>query len=114
MWSLQKFLVVRKVCMAQSVRLADQYLDGVYIFLKIRSSTDDRAHPCQEHLVITPETNAAVDSLVRNNRRTTPHVIADEMFMRKISVHSIMHERFQFRKICAQWVLEHLTQDQKS
>jgi len=67
----------------------------------------------QAHVVITQESTAAVNSLVRKNRRITTREIADSLSVSKGTVDIILHERLQYSKVCAQWVPKHLTEDQK-
>jgi predicted transcriptional regulator len=49
--------------------------------------------PGQAHVVITEESIAAVNSLVRKNRRITTREIADSLSMRKGTVDTILHEQ---------------------
>ena len=62
---------------------------------------------------ITQESIAAVNFLVRENRRITPREIADSLSVSKGTVDTILHEHLQYSKVCAQWVQKHLTEDQK-
>ena len=78
-----------------------------------RVSTADMPRPGQAHVVITQESIAAVNSLVRENRRITTWEIADSLSVSKGTVHTILHEHLQYSKVCAQWVPKHLTEDQK-
>jgi histone-lysine N-methyltransferase SETMAR len=83
-------------------------------FRKGRTNTDDKPRPGQAHMVITRETITAVDNLVRNNRRITTREIVATLSISKGSVHTIHHERLEYRKVCAQWVPKHLTEEQKT
>ena len=69
--------------------------------------------PGQAHVVITQESIAAVNSLVRQNRRITTRETADSLSVSKGTVNTILHEHLQYSKVCAQWVPKHLTEDQK-
>ena len=89
-----------------------QFSDGVVIFCHGRVSTADMPRPGQAHVVITQESIAAVKSVVRENRRITTREIADSLSVRKGTVDTILHERLQYSKVCAQWVPKHLTEDQ--
>jgi len=78
-----------------------------------RVSTVDMSRPGQAHVVITQESIAAVNSLVREKCRITTREIADSQFVSKGTVDTILHEYLQYSKVCAQWVPKHLTKDQK-
>ena len=60
--------------------------------------------PGQAHVVITQESIAAVNSLVRENRRITTREIADSLSVSKGTADTILHEHLQYSKVCAQWV----------
>jgi hypothetical protein len=55
-------------------------------------STADMPRPGQAHVVITQESIAAVNSLVRENHRITTQEIADSLSVSKGTVHTILHE----------------------
>jgi len=57
-----------------------------------RVSTAYMPRPGQAHVVITQESVAAVNSLVRENRRITTLEIADSLFVSKGTVDTILHE----------------------
>jgi len=78
-----------------------------------RVSTADMQRPGQANVVITQESIAAVNSLVRENRRITTREIADSLSVSEGTVDTILHEHLQYSKVCAQWVPKHLTEDQK-
>ena len=101
------------MCTGLSVCHVLQFSDGVVIFCHGRVSTADMPRPGQAHVVITQESIAAVKSVVRENRRITTREIADSLSVRKGTVDTILHERLQYSKVCAQWVPKHLTEDQK-
>jgi len=69
--------------------------------------------PGQAHVVITQESIGAVNSLVRENRRTTTQEIADSLSVSKGTADTLLHEHLLYSKVCAQWVPKHLTEDQK-
>ena len=72
-----------------------------------RVSTADMPRPGQAHVVITQESIAAVNSLVRENRRITTREIADSLSVSKGTADTILHEHLQYSKVCAQWVPKH-------
>jgi len=78
-----------------------------------RVSTADMPPPGQAHVVITQESIAAVNSLMRENSRITTREIADSLSVSKGTVDTILHEHLHYSKVCAQWVPKHLTEDQK-
>lgn len=96
---VEKLIVASKMCMLQSIRHEDQYSDDAAIFLKDKENFHDRARPGQEHVVITQETITAGESFMRNNRRFTIFETADEISINKRSVHEILQERLQYRKV---------------
>jgi len=57
-----------------------------------RVSTADMPRQGQAHVVITQESIAAVNSLVRENRRITTREIADSLSVSKGTVGTILHE----------------------
>lgn len=79
-----------------------------------RTSVKDDPRPGQAHVVITEENCAAVDELIRANRRITKDEIANTVGISHGSVHTIIHERLAYRKVCAQWVPRHLSEEQKA
>ena len=88
-----------------------QFSDGD--FRHGRVSTADMPLPGQAHVVITQESIATVNSLVRENRRITTLEIADSLSVSKGTVDTIFHEHLQYSKVCVRWVPKHLTEDQK-
>jgi len=67
-----------------------KFLDGV-------SSVTDSPRPGQAHRVVTPEVIAAVEAIVKENRRVTVHKIA----ARNGSARHIVHDVLQFHKVSA-------------
>jgi len=82
-------------------------------FCHERVSTADMPRPGRAHVVITQESIAAVNFLVRENHQITTREIADSLSVSKGTVDTILHENLQYSKVCAQWVRKHLTEDQK-
>jgi len=62
---------------------------------------------------VTPEGIAAVEAIVKENRRLTVNEIAAHLDMSHGSVHHSVHGVLQFHKVSARWVLRHLTVELK-
>jgi hypothetical protein len=62
------------------------------------SSVTDSPRPGQAHRVVTPEANAAVEAIVKENRRVTVNGIAAHLDMSHGSAHHIVHDVLQFHK----------------
>ena len=69
--------------------------------------------PGQANRVVTPEAIAAVEPIVKDNRRVTVHEIAAHMDMSDGSAHHIVHDVLQFHKVSARWVPRQLTAELK-
>ena len=67
----------------------------------------------QAHRAITPDVIARIDSLVRENRRITEEQIRVQVGISHGSVHAIITDHLQFRKICAKCVPQQLTEGQR-
>ncbi|GBM72494.1 hypothetical protein AVEN_218121-1 [Araneus ventricosus] len=68
----------------------------------------------QVHVVTNSATISAVDELLRQNRRITTREIAVELLISKGTVHHIIHKKFGYGKVCAQWVPKHLPENQNT
>ena len=77
------------------------------------SSVTDSPRPGQAHPVVTPEPNAAVEAIVKENRRVTVNKIAAYLDMSHGSAHHIVHDVLQFHKVSARWVPRQLTSELK-
>jgi len=55
------------------------------------SSVTDSPRPCQAHRVVTPEAIAAVEAIVKENRRVTANEIAAHLDMSHGSAHHTVH-----------------------
>jgi hypothetical protein len=86
----------------QVYKWTTKFLNGV-------SSVADSPRPGQTHRVVTPEAFAAVEAIVKDNRRVTVHEIAPHLDMSDGSAHHIVHDVLQFRKVSARWVPRQLT-----
>jgi len=73
-------------------------------FLNGVSSVTDSSRPGQAHRVVTPEAIAAVEGIVKENRRVTVHEIAAHLDMSHGSAHHIVHGVLQYHKVSAQLV----------
>ncbi|GBN55015.1 hypothetical protein AVEN_142237-1 [Araneus ventricosus] len=58
------------------------------------------------YAVTNSTTIAAVDELIRQNRRITTREIAVELSISKGTLHHIIHKKLDYGKVCAQWVIE--------
>ncbi|GBM81037.1 hypothetical protein AVEN_56746-1 [Araneus ventricosus] len=74
----------------------------------------DLPRPGQAHVVTNSATISAVDELIRQNRRITTREIGVELSISKGNVHHMIHKNFGYGKVCAQWVLKHLSENQKT
>jgi len=82
-------------------------------FLNSVSSVTDSPRPGQAHQVVTPEAVAAVEAIVKENRRVTVHEIATHLDMSNGSAHHIIHDVLQFYKVSAGWVPQQQTAELK-
>jgi len=73
------------------------------------SSVTDSLRPGQAHRVVTSEAIAAVETIVKENRRVTVNEIAAHMDKSNVSAHHIAHDILQFHKVSARWVPRQLT-----
>jgi len=67
----------------------------------------------QAHRVVTPEATAAVEAIVKENRRVTVNEIAAHLDMSHGSAHHIVHDILQFHKMSARWMPCQLTAELK-
>jgi len=67
-------------------------------FMKGIRSVTDSPRPGQAHRVVTPEAIAAVEAIVKENRRVTVNEIAAHLDMSHGSAHHIVHDVLQFHK----------------
>ena len=74
------------------------------------SSVTDSPRPGQAHRVVTTEAIAAVEVIVKENRRVTVNEIAGHLDMGHGSAHHIVHDVLQFHKA---WVPRQLTAELK-
>jgi len=62
-------------------------------FMNGISSVTESPRPDQTHRVVTPETIAAVEDIVKENRRVTVNEIAAHLDMGHGSAHHIVHDK---------------------
>jgi len=62
-------------------------------FMNGISSVTDSPRPGQAHRVVTPEAIAAVEAIVKENRRVTVNEIAAHLDMSHGSAHHIVHDK---------------------
>ncbi|GBM11707.1 hypothetical protein AVEN_75659-1 [Araneus ventricosus] len=79
-----------------------------------RVNIKDLPLPGQGHAMTNSATISAVDELIRQNCRITTREIAVELSIRKGTVHHIIHRKLGYGKVCAQWVLKQLPENQKT
>jgi len=104
-------------------RMEVQYGDACFSLLQVYewtrkflngvSSVADSPRPGQAHRPVTPEAIAAVEAIVKDNRRVTVHEVAAHLDMSVASAHHIVHDVLQFRKVSARWVPRQLTAELK-
>jgi len=68
-------------------------------FMNGISSVTDSPRPGQAHRVVTPEAIAAVEAIVKENRRVLVNEIAAHLNMSHGSAHHIVHDVLQFHKV---------------
>ena len=62
------------------------------------SSVTDSTRPGQAQRVVTPEAIAAVEAIMKENRRITVNEIAAHLDMSHGSAHHIVHDKKKFKK----------------
>jgi len=82
-------------------------------FLNGVSSVTDSPRPGQAHRVVTPEAIAAVEAILKENRRVTVHEIAAHLDKSHGSAHHIVHDVLQVHRVSARWVPPQLTAELK-
>jgi len=82
-------------------------------FLNGISSVTDCPRPGEAHRVVTPESIAVVEAIVKENRPVIVNEIATRMDMSHGPVPHIVHEVLQFHRVSARWVPRQLTAELK-
>ncbi|GBO02699.1 hypothetical protein AVEN_3951-1 [Araneus ventricosus] len=78
-----------------------------------RVNIKDLPRPEQAHVVTNSATISDVNELIRQSRRITTSEIDVELSISKGTVHHIIHKYLGYGKVCGQWVLKHLSENQK-
>jgi len=68
-------------------------------FMNGISSVTDSARHGQTHPVVSPEATAAVEGIVKENRRLTVNEIAAHLVMSHVSAHHILRDVLYFHKV---------------
>ncbi|GBN40091.1 hypothetical protein AVEN_222493-1 [Araneus ventricosus] len=79
-----------------------------------RVNIKDSPRPGLTHVVTNSATISDVDELIRQNRQITTREIAVELSISKGTVHHIIHKKLGYGKVCAQWVPQHMSENQKT
>ncbi|GBM79269.1 hypothetical protein AVEN_238880-1 [Araneus ventricosus] len=79
-----------------------------------RGNIKDLPCPWQAHVATKSATISAVGELIRQNRRITIRKIAVQLSISKGTVHHIIQKKLGYGKVCAQWVPNHLSENQKT
>ena len=82
-------------------------------FMNGIGSVTGSPRPGSAHRVVTPEAIAAVEAIVKENRRVTVNEKAAHLDMSHGSAHHIFHDVLQFHKVSARWVPRQLTAELK-
>ncbi|UYV60765.1 hypothetical protein LAZ67_1002197 [Cordylochernes scorpioides] len=78
-----------------------------------RITCSDIERPGRPSVTATPSTINAVENLILEDRKISIFTIADNLNISYGTVHTIIKEQFQFRKICCRWIPHFLNLDQK-
>ncbi|GBN45050.1 Histone-lysine N-methyltransferase SETMAR [Araneus ventricosus] len=82
-----------------------------FLIAEWRQLISDLTRQCQANIVITNDSIAAVDEMIRVNQRVWTRDISDELNPSKATFHTIVHQHLQCSKVCAGWVPKRLTLD---
>jgi predicted DNA repair protein MutK len=82
-------------------------------FSQGRSKVADDARPGRSVEIATEVTVQRVEELIRADRRITTDSVAIAQGCSHGLAYSIMHDRLEFRKVCALWVLRELKDREK-
>ena len=78
------------------------------------TSVTDALRSSQAHHVVTPESTAAVEGIVMENRRVAVNEIATNLNISQGSAHHMIHDVLRFHKVSARWVPGSSLQNSKS
>ncbi|GFT85762.1 uncharacterized protein NPIL_340231 [Nephila pilipes] len=71
-------------------------------FCEGRQTISDLPRPVQANIVITDDSIATVDAMIKDNQRVRTCDISDELDLSKGTVHTIVHQHLQYSKACAE------------
>lgn len=83
-------------------------------FRRGRTTLEDEPRSGRPTEIVTSETIATVETLIKENPRITYHIIEEALHLSPPQVASILHEHLHVRKRTARWVPHILTPDQKT
>jgi len=83
-----------------------KFMNGIH-------SVTDSPRSGQAQRVMTPETIAAEEAIVKENRRVTVNEISGHLDRSQRSAHYIVNDVLQFYEVSARWVPRHLTAELK-
>ncbi|UYV71450.1 hypothetical protein LAZ67_8003270 [Cordylochernes scorpioides] len=86
---------------------------NIYEFKNGRITCTDNERPGRPSVTATPSTINAVENLILEDRKISIFTIADNLNISYGTVHIIIKEQLQFRKICCRWIPHFLNLDQK-
>lgn len=82
-------------------------------FKEGRESLEDDEHVGQPKFVITPENIEKVREFIKNEPKSSVRYMEMELNISKDSIHRILTEKLNMRKVCSRFVPHRLTDDQK-
>jgi len=77
------------------------------------TSVEDSPRPGPAFTAVTEDNIAAVENVIRENRRVTVKEVASLLDISVGSAHHIIHDELNFQKVCARWVSKQLTPEMK-
>jgi transposase len=77
------------------------------------STLTDAARSGRPHTATTPNAIAAVERVIRENRRVTIDEVAGELKISHGSAHHIIHDVLQYHKVSARWIPKQLIPELK-
>ena len=83
-------------------------------FLKGREQVEDELRAGRHSTSKTEDNVERVRSLVRSDRRLTLRMISSELNLNRFTVHQILTQDLEMRKLCAKMVPRKLTTEQKA
>jgi len=77
------------------------------------TNMEDSPRPRPAFTAVTEDNIAAVENVIRENRRVTVKEVASLLVISVGSAHHIIHDELKSRKVCARWVPKRLTPEIK-